>query len=264
MSRIEKKAIIYTSPEGSVYFGNLERVLKRVNAASTLLMSTDHELELTDPLTGQSHRSKSFLLPAGINLDIDTHHASVAWFFLDDLGSDLAKFIPQMQHAIKIDDKQYLYSDISREAELIELAAEIKATKPSAEHVFSLFDAWKLSFAAADGFISDERVEKAVALIKDNYASNLPVGDIAKQVNLSVPRLVQLFKQVTGTPIRRFRLWHRVCMTALKTQEGFSMTDAAISAGFSDYAQFSRVYRELSGGSPAAAKNNTEIRVLAI
>ncbi|MFT6910283.1 MAG: transcriptional regulator GlxA family with amidase domain, partial [Oleiphilaceae bacterium] len=44
---------------------------------------------------------------------------------------------------------------------------------------------------------------------------------------------------------------------------GMTLTDAAIEAGFSDYAHFSRTYRELSGGNPSDARDNTEIRILA-
>ena len=91
----------------------------------------------------------------------------------------------------------------------------------------------------------------------------MSVAEIAAKVSLSIPRLIQLFKQVTGTPIRRFRLWQRIFVTAEKLSTGLSLTDAAMEAGFSDYAHFSRTYRELSGGNPSDARNNTEIRVLA-
>ena len=106
------------------------------------------------------------------------------------------------------------------------------------------------------------RVEKVIKLIKDNYAENTSVEHLARAVNLSVPRLTQLFKKVTGTPIRQFRLWQRVFIAAHKLNEGYSLTEAALHAGFSDYAQFSRVYKKLVGASPSAARNNIEIRVL--
>ncbi len=76
-----------------------------------------------------------------------------------------------------------------------------------------------------------------------------------------MPRLSQLFKEVVGTPIRRFRLWHRVFVTAAKLRGGAGLTDAALAAGFADYAQFARTYRQLAGGNASQARDNTEIVV---
>ena len=50
-------------------------------------------------------------------------------------------------------------------------------------------------------------------------------------------------------------------VTAAKLKEGSGLTDAALAAGFADYAQFSRTYRQLAGGNPSEARNNTEIIV---
>lgn len=55
----------------------------------------------------------------------------------------------------------------------------------------------------------DKRISKAIELIKEKVDDNVSVEDLASAVNLSVPRLVQLFKLQTGVPIRRYRQWHR-------------------------------------------------------
>jgi methylphosphotriester-DNA--protein-cysteine methyltransferase len=71
-----------------------------------------------------------------------------------------------------------------------------------------------------------------------------------------------LFKQVMGVPIRRFRLWHRIFATAAYLEKGETLTDAALKAGFADYAQFARTYRLLAGGNPSDARDNTEIHAM--
>ena len=81
-------------------------------------------------------------------------------------------------------------------------------------------------------------------------------------MGLSVPRLSQLFKQVIGMPIRRFRLWYRIFATAAKLSQGYSLTEAAVACGFADYPQLCRVFKELTGSRPTVARDNTEIRVL--
>jgi len=88
--------------------------------------------------------------------------------------------------------------------------------------------------------------------IKQTVDDNLSVEDLASLVNLSVPRLVQLFKQQTGVPMRRFRLWHRLYVTAVKMGKGESLTQAAISAGFTDSSHFSHTFRDMLGMSPTA------------
>jgi AraC-like DNA-binding protein len=262
--QFEQKAIIYTSQKQSVYVGKLERHLKRANVASTLFVSLEDELELLDAQGESIARSKSFLVPSGVDLSLDTHHANVAMFFLDEFGQQFNKLKPEMSGAICQDQTSPIYCGSKLEAEIIEHASFIARHRPSESDVSELLNHWLNKQVLHCGKpIYDERVAMAAALIKDHSHLNMSVAEIADKVNLSVPRLIQLFKQVTGTPIRRFRLWHRIFATAEKLSKGISLTEAAIASGFSDYAHFSRTYRELSGGNPSQAKDNTEIRIMA-
>jgi len=257
-----QKALYYSSDKRSLYVGRLEKILSRVNVASTLLLSTDKPLDVVDQASGRVHHSKSLLIPAGMNVTIDTHNANVAVCFLDDLGTDLNKLIPKMSESIDISGQSRCFSDIRCESEMIKSVQNLLTKRPSAEDALEELDSWMKFIDTSNQDLPDVRVSKAVSMIKENLSQNISVAEVADSVHLSVPRLSQLFKEVTGTPIRRFRLWHRIAMTPIKLREGFSLTDAAMFSGFSDYAQFSRVFRELCGGSPSAAKNNTEIKIL--
>lgn len=263
MLHLERKSILYTSQQRSMYIGRLERVIKRANVASTLLVSIEDDLELVSAANGRKIRSKSFLIPAGMNVTIDTHGAKVAQCFLNDMGADLAKLIPQMKTSLSNDKNSYIYCDIHNEAQLINHAGYLLSQRPSNEVAFEQFDEWMGAFPINTIHSVDPRVEKAASLIKENYTENLSVEQVAKSVGLSVPRLSQLFKQVTGVPMRRFRLWYRLFAAAAKFSQGYSLTDAAIAAGFADYPQLCRVFRELTGSKPSIAKKHTEIRVLA-
>jgi len=262
MMTTPQKALYYSSDKRSIYVGRLERMLSRVNVASTLLLSIDNQLDVVDQTTGKIHHSKSLLIPAGMNVTIDTHNANVAVCFLDDLGTDLNKLIPKMGASIDISGQSRCFSSICSETEMIKNVESLLEKRPSAEDALEELDSWLEFIDTPNHDVPDPRVSKAISMIKENFSQNISVAEVADSVHLSVPRLSQLFKEVTGTPIRRFRLWHRISMTAIKLREGFSLTDAAIFTGFSDYAQFSRVFRELCGGSPSAAKNNTEIKIL--
>ena len=260
----EQKAIIYTSQQQSLYVGKLERHLKRTNVASTLFVSLEDDLELLDAQGESVARSKSFLVPSGVDLSLDTHNAKVAMFFLDEFGRQFNNLKPEMSGAICLDQSSPIYCGSKMEAEIIEHASFIGRQRPTETEVAELLTLWlEKKVPQSPHHIFDERVAMAAALIKDHSHLNMSVAEIADKVNLSVPRLIQLFKQITGTPIRRFRLWNRIFATAEKLSKGFSLTEAAIASGFSDYAHFSRTYRELSGGNPSQAKDNTEIRVMA-
>jgi AraC-like DNA-binding protein len=97
----------------------------------------------------------------------------------------------------------------------------------------------------------DGRVAKVVEKIKQTVDDNLSADDLANLVNLSVPRLVQVFKKQTGVPIRRYRLWHRLFVTAVRMGEGDSLTEAALVAGFTDSAHFSHTFKAMLGMTPS-------------
>lgn len=256
------KAIIYQSPERSLYLGKLERQFKKSNITPILLISLDDELELLDANNQAIARSKSFLLPSGSSIAMDTHQSKVAMCFLDDLGKNFDLLSAQMTYSVS-QYNQRVYFDSKANDQLIEHASYIEKCRPCAGEVSEVLNTWLNHHAFNQGYVCDERVALAVSLIKDHSEQNMSVAEIADKVSLSIPRLIQLFKQVTGTPIRRFRLWQRIFVTSEKLSTGLSLTDAAIEAGFSDYAHFSRTFRELGGGNPSDARDNTEIRMLA-
>ena len=262
MSQQIQKALFYKSDKRSLYLGRVERELTRVNVTSALMLSIDGHFDLTDSKTGESHHTRSVLVPAGKKITINTNNSHVAICFLDDLGVDLAKLIPRMSDSFNAGSSR-VYTNIRYEEDMIYSAEKLWAERAPTEQAIQKINSWVEYVNITSVADTDPRVEKAVRLIKDKCNENISVSCIADEVCLSVPRLTQLFKQVTGTPIRRFRLWHRIYRAAEKVQDGMSLTEAAIEAGFADYSQFSRVYRELGGGSPSAARNNTEIRMLA-
>ena len=104
-------------------------------------------------------------------------------------------------------------------------------------------------------FKLDARISSVVALIKRDVANNLSARYLAAQVDLSEPRLSQLFKDTLGVPIRRYRQWHRLFVTAVGVTQGLSLTTAALEAGFTDSAHFSRTFRSILGMPPSAMLN---------
>ncbi|MBK7049669.1 MAG: helix-turn-helix transcriptional regulator [Rhodoferax sp.] len=254
---MKKKAIVYATGERGIYVGRLERCFKRSIVPPTLLVSLEDELEVIDPIRRERVRAKSFLIPPGIDMEIDTHGANVALFFLNDTGADLARLSPLMRTTLPI-GYQHCFADIKGESDVVEFANFLRNQRPTLATVEQLVHEWMFHPSRCQPN-PDPRITRAVQIIKSNIDKNISVEWIGQQVDLSVPRLSQLFKEVVGTPIRRFRLWHRVFVTAAKLNEGVDLTGAALAAGFTDYAQFARTYRELAGGNASQARDNTQI-----
>ena len=259
---MDKKATIYATGDRGVYVGRLERRFRQNSGSSILMVSLEDELEVRAPHKGGRQVSSSFLIPAGAEVDIDTQGANVALFFLDDFGTDLAR-VKRLMRGVTEMGQQPVFHGIDGEADVLEFATILRDQRPSLASATQLVEDW-LDHPSRAVNPPDPRVVKAVQILKRHYNQNIAVAWLAREVGLSVPRLTQLFRQVTGCSIRRFRLWHRIFVTAAQLTKGTPLTDAALDAGFYDYSHFSRVYREMVGASPAQARDNTELHICGI
>ena len=91
-----------------------------------------------------------------------------------------------------------------------------------------------------------DQVKKVIDAIKEHPHIEL----LAEKVELSVPRLTQLFRIQTGVAIRRYRLWHRLFRSVVDFASNGSLTNSALGAGFSDASHFNRTFRSMFGMAP--------------
>jgi AraC-like DNA-binding protein len=118
-----------------------------------------------------------------------------------------------------------LYSGLNIEQDIIQHENFLCASQTSCEDALAQLTSWIEPNTQLPSYMTtDERIAKAIEFIKQHYNENISVETVAQHVNLSVPRLAQLFKQVTGASIRRFRQWHRIFTTAQKISTGFQIT----------------------------------------
>ena len=98
----------------------------------------------------------------------------------------------------------------------------------------------------------DPRIRRVLGIIKEDFLSPPPAGKLASAVGLSSGRLIHLFTQEMGLPIRRYVLWLRLRDVLISLCAGSSLTEAAHQAGFSDSAHLSRTFRGMFGFPPSA------------
>lgn len=97
----------------------------------------------------------------------------------------------------------------------------------------------------------DPRILATLDYIKEHALEAPGVAELARRVQLSEGRLIHLFTQEMGLPIRRYMLWLRLRDAFLTLAEGSSLTHAAHRAGFADSAHLSRTFRGMFGIPPS-------------
>ncbi len=251
-------SLLYLWDKRTLYIGPLSETLQISQGAATLSVALDKPISFICKGMNQPITCRSLLLPAGFSVSVDTQDAIVVNCNLDALGCDFFALSQQMSktHA-------GVAYELENEDQLINEFTNMRNTGKNSQAAFEQLDRL-LGDQGHDEYKIDPRVVSVVEHIKQTVDDNLSVEDLASLVNLSVPRLVQLFKKQTGVPMRRFRLWHRLYVTAVKMGQGESLTQAAISAGFTDSSHFSHTFRDMLGMSPTgvfAQPNGLKIMV---
>ena len=238
-------SLLYLWDKRTLYIGPLFEPLDLSQGAATLVLALDKPISFLEKGQSKSIECRSLLLPAGLSVAIDTQDAIVANCNLDALGADFSALSDRMQCR-----QGKVAWQLNNEPDVIVRLMEMYANQMSSQAAYELLDQ-VLSPKLESEYAVDQRVVNVINLIKQTIDSNLSVEDLATEVNLSVPRLVQLFKQQTGIPIRRYRLWHRLYVTSVKMGQGYNLTDAAIAAGFTDSSHCSHTFRSMLGLKPS-------------
>lgn len=97
----------------------------------------------------------------------------------------------------------------------------------------------------------DPRIQKIAKQIRLEVPSKILMKELGKDFSISEDRLIRLFKENLGIPLRRYLLWVRILRAVKEIKEGNNLTDAAHAAGFSDSAHFSRTFKENFGFMPS-------------
>ena len=252
--------LLYLSDQRTLFMGTPLDLGRHAVPASRLLICLKGELSYQPHGEGPPIPCTSLLLPAGLPVRVNAAQAVIADFYLDVCGFDYAVL---RQQARRCD--YGIYCDLRDEALLFETLESLRRRAAPADELWAqvapLLNPPDL--VATASFHIDPRVVTVVQTIKRTTRENLSLDDLADSVGVSSSRLISLFKQQVGIPIRRYRLWRRLHHAAYLLAAGCSLTEAAMGSGFADSAHFSRTFLEMLGFQPSTlTRGQSPVKIL--
>jgi AraC-like DNA-binding protein len=107
-----------------------------------------------------------------------------------------------------------------------------------------------LGLAPAQGPF-DPRVAQALEQIRVTQHPASSLGELARAVGLSPSRFRHLFRREVGMSAQSYTVWLRIYEACQAVARGRSLSRAALEAGFSDAAHFTRTFRRTFGLAPS-------------
>lgn len=98
----------------------------------------------------------------------------------------------------------------------------------------------------------DPRVSNVIDLIKSSPQKSIPFAMLVEASGVSESRLMHLFKDKTGTTIRKYILWYKLQYAIKLHLVGNNLKQSAKLSGFSDPAHFNRVFVSTYGLNPSS------------
>ena len=239
--------ILYLWEKRTLFIGSLEGPFDISTGSATFMVSLDGPIRFKTHNMASALECHSLLLPAGSAVVIDTEGAAMANCTLDPFGEDFDSLMRLMQ-----ENAGSAYYQLQNENDLIEKLQVVSSSPMESLGILqSIVQTLTPKREGPDSYFIDPRITHVVDIIQNTISENLSVSDLEKAVNLSSSRLTELFKQQTGLPIRRYRLWHRLYVTVMKIGQGMNITDAAVESGFTDSSHFVRTFRSMLGMTPS-------------
>ena len=171
-----------------------------------------------------------------------------------------------LHHLVASGPMMFIYLDaLSDDHATLRRAGLARADRPSLEPVIRWPERQTVESACeAIGIprrLGDRRLAHVVRAIDLNPEAFVRIEDAAELASLSTSRFRHVFRAEVGMPFRRYRLWRRMACVVRCLSEGSSLTDAALSAGFSSSAHLSSAFKgDVRIGAVVADRDRNPLR----
>ncbi|EDY87626.1 transcriptional regulator, AraC family [gamma proteobacterium HTCC5015] len=223
--------------------------------AAALIIGLDGTFSVLETETENWRECRTALIPPGCVHENQFGGTAAAILHIEPESIDYMNITGSMPHG----DWQVMYDHIDEE-NLIQLINKIHDEAPSVNDAKNLIK--QVIYGTGYDYENEEkidpRIRKVLDMIRAEPSASYSMEELAEVVNLSPTRFIHLFKEQTGVPIRRFRQWVRMKTVITYVADGSSLTDAALDAGFTDSAHFSRAFRNMFGITPSSVFNRSQ------
>ena len=209
-----------------------------------LVVCFDQEI-IVGTTDGMEYCSNMLLIDSNVEHVCRDHGNSISLFFDPESEEGKAfrqKFISDRVNILPLDNINYIKADFE---------AFRCSPLPDMNRAVLLYNTILHLYVDRDIKLrpTDTRIRQILEMLPTIPDKKISVKELAAAVYLSETRLIHLFKENMGIPIRRFLLWKRLLDAVKLIQGGETFTMSAIEAGFADYAHFSRTFKGMFGSS---------------
>ena len=230
----------------ALYVGHAFGLRPHRNAVAVLCVSLDEPsglaVDALHPQRGYVPFTTALIPPNTLHHLRVAPGARMAFLYVDALSCDSTRLHEAMQAR-----EPRVGIGLEREETVVRELACLQSGKPWRDVRTALFDLLGLD----DPQPRDPRIAAAVATLQAFPGEAHHLRDVAAQAGLSASYFLHRFKEETGSPYRRYRLWIRMGCALRAFRSGRSLTDAAFEAGFSSSAHFSTAFAGMFGMPPS-------------
>lgn len=213
-------------------------------------ISNSGSFDLSSPDWSSSKRVRSFLIPSDVSHQIRlTGSDKVLMVWLD----------PEFQIKRSISDTTTIQTSVGDLEPELEGLNDQQLNCELAREIREVITGW----TDTENDQLDERISSCINWIKEHLTDKtITTEDLAKSVFLSPSRLMHLFSEQLGIPVRKYILWQRLRHAILQLASGSTITEAAHDAGFTDSPHMNRTFNAMFGITPSKIfKNSRFIQV---
>jgi AraC-like DNA-binding protein len=228
-----------------VYVGPGSLAARHAHHAIQICVAGAGTLRLRERPNAAWRRMSSAVIPSDEPHELDARDAMVAFLYLEPEDARL----PTAWAAGGI---RSLDREIARSA-----VEHMASTPDGARSAAAAWRSW--AGALAERVIGESPgpppispvIRRILGLLHDPADDRPSLAALAAAAGLSPSRLMHLFRQQVGLPMRAYIRWRRLARAANELAAGATLTEAAHVAGFADSAHLSRTFRTTFGGAPS-------------
>ena len=252
----QAQSLIYFWDHRTVFIGPLPDIEEHRLASAALVISISEPFGIRNQSSGLNETCRSALIPPGFEHETLYGNAVVAVISLEPESNDYAIAKQLMKRQVT-----ECYFDLKNEELAVNDMASIYKSQTDSAQSSHMVNA--ILYSEMPELLEpkpvDKRIRKAMEVMREDPAQSHSLESLADLVHLSATRFTHLFKDETGVPIRRYRQWLRFRQAIQRITSGETMTSAAIQAGFTDSAHFSRAFRSMFGMKPSVVFRKTSL-----